>query len=153
MNTYQALYYPFIHFKDDGWLEVAALYWDRLARIVPQDYATDDSDTVRALSPCIDSIRPEGVLGAPTQAAFVDFVRRYAPALRRRHVGTRPAAGLRLRRQDRQRAARCARRCSTPASSTPRRAASAGSACTRGWRGCTRRRWPSRSRASADCAR
>jgi len=31
-----ALYYPFIHFKDDSWLTLSALYWDRMARIVPK---------------------------------------------------------------------------------------------------------------------
>ena len=30
------LYHPFIHFKDDDWLKLSALYWDRMARIVPQ---------------------------------------------------------------------------------------------------------------------
>lgn len=49
MQTYQALYYPFIHFKDDRWLKLSALYWDKVARIVPHDYATDDSATVKAL--------------------------------------------------------------------------------------------------------
>ena len=29
------LYHPFIHFKDDDWLKLSALYWDRMARIVP----------------------------------------------------------------------------------------------------------------------
>jgi hypothetical protein len=32
------LYYPFIHFKDDGWLKLTALYWDKMARIVPSSY-------------------------------------------------------------------------------------------------------------------
>jgi len=36
MSTYQALLYPFLHFKDDG-------------RIVPNDDTTDDSETVKAL--------------------------------------------------------------------------------------------------------
>lgn len=32
------LYYPFIHFKDDNWLKLSALYWDKMARIVPMSY-------------------------------------------------------------------------------------------------------------------
>ncbi len=49
MTTYIGLYYPFIHFKDDSWVKLAALYWDRMGRIVPKDYKTHDSDTVRQL--------------------------------------------------------------------------------------------------------
>jgi hypothetical protein len=80
MQSYQALYYPFIHFKDDSWLKLTALYWDKVARIVPHDYATDDSDTVKALAPCIDTVRPTW---APVDFAqtFVDFVAQYGPKL------------------------------------------------------------------------
>lgn len=44
-----ALYYPYIHFRDDAWVKAAALFWPRLARLLPRDYPTDDSDTVRCL--------------------------------------------------------------------------------------------------------
>jgi len=47
-HSYAALYYPFIHFKDDRWLKLSALYWDRIGRIVPSAYRTEDSETVRA---------------------------------------------------------------------------------------------------------
>jgi hypothetical protein len=43
------LYYPFIHFRDDGWLKLTSLYWHRMGRIVPEDYRLRDSDTVREL--------------------------------------------------------------------------------------------------------
>jgi hypothetical protein len=43
------LYYPFIHFQDDAWVKLAALYWARMARIVPPGYATHDSSVVSAL--------------------------------------------------------------------------------------------------------
>lgn len=43
------LYYPYIHFRDDAWLKLAALYWDGVGRIVPDGYHTDDSRTVRIL--------------------------------------------------------------------------------------------------------
>jgi hypothetical protein len=43
------LYYPFINFRDDQWLKIAALYWPKMARIVPADYPTRDSETTRAL--------------------------------------------------------------------------------------------------------
>ncbi|MBM2621947.1 hypothetical protein JIG36_41245 [Actinoplanes sp. LDG1-06] len=44
------LYYPYIHFKNDTWTKLAALYWPRMARIVPTGHRMRDSDTVRALS-------------------------------------------------------------------------------------------------------
>ena len=43
------LYYPFVQFQSDSWLKLAALYWDRIARIVPPGYHLQDSDTVRRL--------------------------------------------------------------------------------------------------------
>jgi hypothetical protein len=44
------LYYPYFHVRDDRWLKVAALYWPKLVRIVPEGFPTRDSDTVCALS-------------------------------------------------------------------------------------------------------
>ena len=43
------LYYPYIHFADDEWVKLSALFWDRMARIVPEYYQTQDSDVVTAL--------------------------------------------------------------------------------------------------------
>jgi hypothetical protein len=80
MTTYQALYYPYIHFKDEGWLKLAALYWDRLARIVPHDYTTHDSTTVQALGGFVRTVRPDWVQPG-FGAAFVDFIAAYAPKL------------------------------------------------------------------------
>src|SRR3712207_3136444 len=45
-----ALYYPFIHIKDDDWLKVAALYWDRVGRIVPAGFKTHDSHVAAKLA-------------------------------------------------------------------------------------------------------
>jgi len=45
-----ALYYPYIHLQDENWLKVAALYYDGLRRIVPEDFRTQDSKTVRLLN-------------------------------------------------------------------------------------------------------
>jgi len=47
MTNYIGLYYPFIHFKDEQWLKLSALYWDKMARIVPKDYDKKDSPTVK----------------------------------------------------------------------------------------------------------
>jgi hypothetical protein len=44
------LYYPFINFRDDQWLKIAALYWPKMARIVPAGYPTRDSEATRALN-------------------------------------------------------------------------------------------------------
>jgi hypothetical protein len=29
----RCLYYPFIHFRDEAWLKLGALYWDDVSRI------------------------------------------------------------------------------------------------------------------------
>jgi hypothetical protein len=46
-----ALYYPYIHFRDEAWVKQAALYWDNVARIVPGGYGErlHDGDVVKAL--------------------------------------------------------------------------------------------------------
>ena len=44
------LYYPWIHFRDDDWVKVAMLYWQRLQRIVPEEYEKRDSATVRCFA-------------------------------------------------------------------------------------------------------
>jgi hypothetical protein len=49
MVTYFGLYYPFIHFKDEGWLKLTALYWDGMKRIVPMGATLHDSDEVKRL--------------------------------------------------------------------------------------------------------
>lgn len=42
------LYYPFIHFRNESWLKMTSLYWDRMSRIVPEGYKLRDTETVRA---------------------------------------------------------------------------------------------------------
>jgi hypothetical protein len=49
MATYVGLYYPFIHFKDEGWLKLTALYWDRMKRIVPTGADLHDGPEVKTL--------------------------------------------------------------------------------------------------------
>ncbi len=44
------LYYPYIHCRDERWLKTTALYWPKLARVVPDGYPLADSDTAAALS-------------------------------------------------------------------------------------------------------
>jgi len=44
------LYYPYISFRDDRWVKLAALYWPKLARLVPPGHRPRDSDVTRALN-------------------------------------------------------------------------------------------------------
>lgn len=49
MPAFHGLYYPYIHFQDEGWLKTAALYWDNMGRIVGVDTRLSDSDDVKQL--------------------------------------------------------------------------------------------------------
>jgi hypothetical protein len=49
MNRYDLLYYPYINFRDEDWLKMAALYGDSVSRIVPVNYPTRKTETVVAL--------------------------------------------------------------------------------------------------------
>lgn len=42
-----ALYYPWMHFRDDNWLKLALLTWDSIARIRPAGIEDRDSELVR----------------------------------------------------------------------------------------------------------
>jgi len=58
------LYFPYFHFPNDEWVKVAALYWDKMYRIVPRRIDTErDTKTVIELSkgetPFIANISPE----------------------------------------------------------------------------------------------
>jgi hypothetical protein len=52
IENYIGLYYPYIHFRDEGWLKSTLLYWDRIQRIVPEQDPAEpgDSETVRRLA-------------------------------------------------------------------------------------------------------
>jgi len=89
VHSYRALYYPFIHFKDDNWVKLSALYWDQFWRIVPERYPPDDSPTVRALGDFIQNARPDWVRGEFGDT-FVEFIKGHGARLRDRF-------GLRLR--------------------------------------------------------
>lgn len=92
MHSYQALYYPFIHFKDERWLKRAALYWDSITRIVPWQYLPEDGPTVRELGAFIEEpVRPEWV-SPEFGDTFVEFLVEHGGRLRDRY-------GLHLRRE------------------------------------------------------
>lgn len=82
-----ALYYPYIHFKDEAWLKQAALYWPRLARIVPDHYPTRDSRAVQLLRDeldAIDDLVPDFDALARVSDRFIRLVATHSPELRHR---------------------------------------------------------------------
>ena len=89
------LYYPFIHFKDEKWLKTSALYWDRMARIVPDSYREPgggnmlprDSNVTRGLIDELDyvvNIRPDESTYALSDV-FTDLLVHHAERLRSRY--------------------------------------------------------------------
>jgi hypothetical protein len=84
MSTNLGLYYPFIHFKSDNWLKLSALYFDKMYRIVPSGYTTQDSDTVKDLGDFVDVLRPEWARPAFGEA-FIQFIDHYHPQLFERY--------------------------------------------------------------------
>lgn len=48
------LYYPYIHFRDEKWMKVAALYWPRMARVVPHNFPVVDHEAATALRTELD---------------------------------------------------------------------------------------------------
>jgi hypothetical protein len=79
----QGLYYPYFHVRNERWLKVAALYWPKIVRIVPADYQTRDSDTVRALATGEFIVRrPPGSSVQAIAPRFADLVTSHVDELR-----------------------------------------------------------------------
>lgn len=55
-TNYVGLYYPFIHFRNENWLKLAVLYWDKMSRIVPAGFELHDGEIVNRLKGEIDFI-------------------------------------------------------------------------------------------------
>ncbi|WP_456847567.1 DUF6236 family protein [Cellulomonas sp. P5_C6] len=66
LNT-PALYFPYIHVRDDDWLKTAALYWPSVRRLVPHDYPKHDTDTARTFA-------EHGLLVDEDPAEYLDLV-------------------------------------------------------------------------------
>jgi Family of unknown function (DUF6236) len=80
------LYYPYVHFRDERWLKLAALYWPRMARIATPGYPTHDSELVRRLSGelgFVVNVSPVTVRSA-VAAPFTDFIGSLGPSERAR---------------------------------------------------------------------
>ncbi len=76
------LYYPYVHFRDERWLKLAALYWPHMARIATPGYPTHDSELVRRLSGelgFVVDVSPVTVRSA-VAAPFTDFIGSLGPS-------------------------------------------------------------------------
>lgn len=82
----RCLYYPFIHFRDESWLKLSALYWDDVTRIVPRSYAPRDSREVRALEEAevVRRVDP-AAYEAPVSKLFELLLHRHRSGLVRRY--------------------------------------------------------------------
>jgi hypothetical protein len=78
------LYYPYFQVRDDRWMKVAALYWPKIVRIVPDGYRTRDSATARALSDELIVRRPPGRSVDAASGRFVELADRHGMELRNR---------------------------------------------------------------------
>ncbi|WP_328512938.1 DUF6236 family protein [Streptomyces mirabilis] len=84
MMQRMGLYYPYIHFRSEKWLKLAALYWPQIARVVPQDYMTRDSRTARVLADKLDfviDVPPDGSAAA-VAGIFIEAIERDVSQLR-----------------------------------------------------------------------
>jgi hypothetical protein len=93
--TFIGLYHPFMHFQDDRWVKLATLYWDKLARIVPPDHPTEDSETVRQLMDAgfIRDFPPDPTATKRVGQTFVQLVHEHGDALSQ-YFKDRPADAL-----------------------------------------------------------
>ena len=78
----RGLYYPYFHVRDPRWLMVAALYWPKLVRIVPEGHETNDPPHLRALVDDFIVSRPPGPSVEAVAPLFLDLVTNYADQLR-----------------------------------------------------------------------
>src|SRR5258708_7667867 len=86
MPDYIGLYYPLIHFPHDSWIKLAALYWDKLGRIVPADYPLNDSDTVQKLQEelgFVENFTPNENDTARVASEFCKLLDQYSDKLKR----------------------------------------------------------------------
>src|SRR4026207_75452 len=95
MATYIGLYHPFIHFRSDGWVKLASLYWDRMARIVPPGYPTEDSEVVQRFkeSGFIKDFPPDPAVIKRVGDEFIGLVELHGDALRA-YFETHPSDAL-----------------------------------------------------------
>jgi len=84
-----AMYYPYIHVRDDDWLKAAALYWPRLARLAPEGYPRHDSEVAKILDSELGfllKIEPPSRQVNQVAADFLEFVASHHRELRERYA-------------------------------------------------------------------
>lgn len=84
MPNYIGLYYPHIAFPGDSWVKLAAIYWDKLGRIVPESIHPQDSDTVQRLQGELGFIEDFAPMRHDTGKVgelFLEMLRRYGEQL------------------------------------------------------------------------
>lgn len=64
MEVKDALYYPYIHFRDETWLRSSLLFFPHVLRMAPKDYAFRDSKFIR------DLMETEGAWGQPLVTTY-----------------------------------------------------------------------------------
>ncbi|GAA2266997.1 hypothetical protein GCM10010430_60190 [Kitasatospora cystarginea] len=86
------LYYPYVHLRDESWAKAAALYWKRLARVVPDGFPVRDESVVKELRQANFLVDTDPARAAAAVApAFIAAVEEYGTALRRQYaVAGRP---------------------------------------------------------------
>lgn len=95
------LYYPFFHVRDERWLKVAALYWPKIVRLVPDGYQnnwihpavrTARACAARALDDVFLVRRSPGPSVEAVAPRFLDLIATHAEELRAR-LGPRGDVG------------------------------------------------------------
>ncbi|MGC0327031.1 hypothetical protein RKD23_000021 [Streptomyces sp. SAI-170] len=81
------LYYPYVHFRSDEWLKLAALYWPKMARMMPTEYPVRDSETVKVLAGELDFIVDVNPKSAASEIdpMFRSAIRNHEDSLRERY--------------------------------------------------------------------
>lgn len=49
-EMFHALYYPYFNVRDERWLKIAALYWPRIVRLVPEGFRGAETPAMRTLA-------------------------------------------------------------------------------------------------------
>jgi hypothetical protein len=78
-----ALYYPYVHPRDESWIKQALLFWPKIQRIVPKNYPITDSPLLKRLvKEKILIERPPGPGADQLSGPFVEYVARHGASLR-----------------------------------------------------------------------